>query len=418
MKVGVIGAGISGMSIARLIDSDFEVEILEKESVVGGIARTKDVNGIAYHIVGGHCFNSIYPEVLNFIFDKVLSKDNWNLIERQARALFRDQWISYPVEFAISEIDKIDSFLGMKIVQEMLNASYEKGSNLEEWFINHFGPTLSREYFLPYNEKIWGINPKEMDNSWIIDEKQMKLPVPTKMSFYKSLLNNSKNVFDNMPHAFYYYPKTNNQNTFIDALSVGLKIIYNYQVKHIEYFNKKWYINGEKQYDILINTSPLDLIPNILQNIPSDIINSFKKLKFNKISNMLWETDGSFDSTWAYVPNKDIGFHRLLNIGTYFRPIKNYCITESVGEKTYEHFVNEGKKINFLKRPVDFHVSDRAYICFDLNYVLSKTTTLKYLESIGLISHGRFAEWEYYNMDVCIKRSIDLAKKIKSEYLL
>lgn len=79
MKVGVIGAGISGMSIARLIDSDFEVEILEKESVVGGIARTKDVNGIAYHIVGGHCFNSIYPEVLNFIFDKVLSKDNWNL---------------------------------------------------------------------------------------------------------------------------------------------------------------------------------------------------------------------------------------------------------------------------------------------------------------------------------------------------
>ncbi|EKZ8862261.1 NAD(P)-binding protein, partial [Campylobacter coli] len=264
MKIGIIGAGISGMSVARLLKDCFEVEILEKETFVGGIARTKDVNGVAYHVVGGHCFNSIYPDVLDFVFNEVLQKDYWNLIERKAKALFRNQWISYPVEFAIPEIDKIDSFLGMKIVQEMLNASYEKGSNLEEWFINHFGPTLSREYFLPYNEKIWGINPKEMDNSWIIDEKQMKLPVPTKINFYKSLISNSENIFDNMPHAFYYYPKTNNQNTFIEALSVGLNIIYSYEVECIEYCNQKWYINGEKQYDILINTSPLDLIPNIL----------------------------------------------------------------------------------------------------------------------------------------------------------
>ncbi|EID4970452.1 NAD(P)-binding protein, partial [Campylobacter coli] len=143
MKIGIIGAGISGMSVARLLKDCFEVEILEKETFVGGIARTKDVNGVAYHVVGGHCFNSIYPDVLDFVFNEVLQKDYWNLIERKAKALFRNQWISYPVEFAIPEIDKIDSFLGMKIVQEMLNASYEKGSNLEEWFINHFGPTLS-----------------------------------------------------------------------------------------------------------------------------------------------------------------------------------------------------------------------------------------------------------------------------------
>ena len=49
MKIAVIGAGISGMSVARLLKDDFEVEVLEKESVVGGIARTKEVNGIAYH---------------------------------------------------------------------------------------------------------------------------------------------------------------------------------------------------------------------------------------------------------------------------------------------------------------------------------------------------------------------------------
>ncbi|EAI6045415.1 nucleotidyl-sugar pyranose mutase, partial [Campylobacter jejuni] len=58
MKIGIIGAGISGMSLARMLKVDFEVEILEKDSVVGGIARTKDVDGKPYHVNGGHCFNS------------------------------------------------------------------------------------------------------------------------------------------------------------------------------------------------------------------------------------------------------------------------------------------------------------------------------------------------------------------------
>lgn len=74
MKIGIIGAGISGMSVARLLKDCFEVEILEKETFVGGIARTKDVNGVAYHVVGGHCFNSIYPDVLDFVFNEVFKR--------------------------------------------------------------------------------------------------------------------------------------------------------------------------------------------------------------------------------------------------------------------------------------------------------------------------------------------------------
>ena len=52
MKIGIIGAGISGLSLGQLLKDDFNVEILEKEPFVGGIARPKDVNGISYHTVG------------------------------------------------------------------------------------------------------------------------------------------------------------------------------------------------------------------------------------------------------------------------------------------------------------------------------------------------------------------------------
>ncbi|EAI5067801.1 protoporphyrinogen/coproporphyrinogen oxidase [Campylobacter lari] len=413
MKIGIIGAGISGMSVARLLKDKFEVEVLEKYNVVGGIARTRDVNGDAYHVNGGHCFNSKFGDVLDFVFNVVLSKDKWNYLPRKAEILFKENWITYPIEFSIKEINNFDPNLAFRITNEMFNASYEKGKNLEEWFINHFGPTLAKEYFIPYNTKIWGIAPKNMDNVWIEDERQMKLPVPTKESFYKSLIDKTT---DKMSHASFYYPKSNNQNTFIEAIGEGVDIIINYEVKDVKKESNQWIINGEKKYDLLINTSPLDLIPKILKDIPNNILGYFEKLKFNRVSNVLWKMNSEFIPTWAYIPNKDFKIHRIINTGRFMYPYKNCCITEIIGEHPIEIFEEEGKKIEFLDSIVSHNITEHAYPLFDLNYVKSKKNALEYLNFIGLISHGRFGEWEYYNMDVCIKRSIDLAKKIINEY--
>ncbi|ECL9117239.1 NAD(P)-binding protein [Campylobacter jejuni] len=415
MKIGIIGAGVSGMSVARLLKDDFEIEVLEKLPVVGGIARTKDVNGLAYHVNGGHCFDSKYQDVKDFVFNRVLSKDNWNYISRKAQVLFKNNWINYPIEFSVKEIDKIDTNLAFNITKEMFSASYEKGRNLEEWFINHFGSTLAKEYFIPYNTKIWGIEPKNMDNVWIEDEKQMKLPVPTKENFYYSILNKKENC-DNMTHRHFYYPKTNNQNTFIEAIGDGVNILTNYEAREIKKENNQWLVNGEKKYDILINTSPLDFIPKILKDIPVEVLNYFKKLKYNKVTNIFWETDGSLDITWGYIPDPSIGFHRISNTGSIVQPKGKFCTTEAIGEISYNKLVQEGQKIPFLKKPLDYNVTEHAYVFFDLNYSKSKQKAIEYLNSIDLISHGRFGEWEYYNMDVCIKRSIDLAKVIKEKY--
>ncbi|EMF7763888.1 NAD(P)-binding protein [Campylobacter coli] len=412
-KIGIIGAGISGMSIARLLKDGFEVEVLEKFNNVGGIARTKDVGGKPYHINGGHCFNSKFDDVLDFVFNTVLDKDKWNYLPRKAEILFKNNWVTYPIEFSIKEIDSFDTSLAFQITKEMFNASYEKGKNLEEWFINHFGLTLAKEYFIPYNTKIWGIAPKNMDNVWIEDEKQMKLPVPTKESFYKSLVGK---ITDKMSHAAFYYPKTNNQNTFIEAIGEGVDILTNYDVKDITKENNQWIVNGEKKYDILINTSPLDLIPQILKNIPIKALSCFNKLKYNKVTNIFWETDGSLDITWGYIPDPSIGFHRISNTGSIVQPKGNFCTTEAIGEIPYDRLVEEGQKIPFLKKPLDYNVTEHAYVFFDLNYTKAKTGAISYLDSLGIYSHGRFGEWEYYNMDVCIKRSIDLAKNIKEKY--
>ena len=127
---------------------------------------------------------------------------------------------------------------------------------------------------------------------------------------------------------------------------------------------------------------------------------------------MLWETKPT-NRTWTYLPGKDTIFHRYIHIGSFFKPKKNYTITECVGEKSYDEMLESGIKDQFLIKPLDYHVSDHAYVVFDDNYKTSKENITKYLDNIGIHSIGRFGEWEYYNMDICIKSAMKLAKNIE-----
>lgn len=52
-KIVVIGAGVSGLSIARLlVDGGNKVTVIEKENKPGGLIKCDNINGCLYHKVG------------------------------------------------------------------------------------------------------------------------------------------------------------------------------------------------------------------------------------------------------------------------------------------------------------------------------------------------------------------------------
>lgn len=407
MNIGILGGGISGLSIAQLLRNYFNVEVLEKQRLPGGIARTKQVQGMTYHLVGGHCFNSKFPEVLDFVFGKILPLTEWRKIQRKSKIQFHSKEISYPIEFAVKEIYQFDKDLALKIMADFLNAQNNQPSdNLQDWFINKFGETLAQEYFIPYNSKIWNKDPAMMSSLWVED----KLPIPNKYDFLENIFEQKQ---DKMPHSEFYYPKSNDQNTFIDKLAQGTKIVYDYQVHSISQ-NKaknKWIINHEKEYDLIISTLPLKEIPLLLTDAPVVIKSAGEKLKYNKISNVFWKTQPT-DKTWTYLPEKKSFFHRYIHIGSYFNPIGNCSISEAVGDYSFEEMKKSGELDPFLIDALDYHVSDYAYVVFDENYQESTTLIKDYIRERGLYTLGRFGEWQYYNMDVCIKKAIELSQNL------
>lgn len=405
-RIGVLGAGITGLSIAKLLHKKYIVEVLEVKDVPGGIARTKTVNGVTYHTVGGHCFNSKHQDVLDFVFNDILPIDQWRKIKRESSIKFKHHDVDYPIEFSIKKIFEFDKELAIKITSDFLNTIDDKiYSNLEDWFRKKFGNTLAEEYFIPYNKKIWNNDPKKMSSEWVED----KLPIPNKVLFFEGLINAAQ---DTMSHAEFYYPKSNNQNTFIEALASDLNIKYNTHIFSIHRkMNNKWIVNNEFEYDILISTIPLNELPGLINSAPKYIIEAASKLRYNSVSNVFWESELT-DKTWTYYPENNTIFHRYIHIGSYFMPKKGYTITESIGQKSTQEMIDCGLKDSFLKKPLDHNHSKHAYVVFDDNYKASLDSIKSYLKDVGIYSIGRFGEWQYYNMDVCIKQSINLAHQL------
>ncbi|RMG76386.1 MAG: nucleotidyl-sugar pyranose mutase [Bacteroidetes bacterium] len=404
MKIGVIGAGVSGMTIGNLLEENsIEYEVLEKKDVCGGIARVKSVEGVPYHMVGGHCFNSKNENLVAYVFEKIMPKNEWVLKNRKAKIHLGSEFIDYPIELNVAQIKKYNKSLYKSIVDDFLCAKRRNLENLGDWFVDNFGRTLSEIYFLPYNKKIWGVDPKKMSSRWVFD----KLPMPNVEKFVSSL---KRKEDDDMPHKFFYYPKSGNQNTFLENLSRGLNIKYNYNVVSIEKKGGKFIINGEKTFDKLVVTMPLDELCRVYQNTENSVLSLSRGLRYNKITTVLWRA-GSVDFTWLYMPSTSVRFHRAINVGGFVSPERNYIITEVLGGHELEDILKWNKP-EFLFEAIDHNISNHAYVVYYKDSMKFAGEIKKYFKKQGISLLGRFAEWEYYNMDVCMMRAFSVFKEV------
>lgn len=125
---------------------------MRKINTVGGLARSRMVEGILYDPHGGHIFNSKHPEVMEWAFS-IYEKEKWKFRERNAKIWFNGEYISYPFELSLCELDTKDAV--NCVYDFILSQNGERPNNYRDWLIWNFGQAISDYYMLPYNEKIW-----------------------------------------------------------------------------------------------------------------------------------------------------------------------------------------------------------------------------------------------------------------------
>ena len=169
VKYVIIGAGITGCTVARLLKmrGEEDVVLLEAEKEPGGLCRTKQIGRHTLDLGGGHFLCSRYPDVYDFVFAHI-PRSEFNHFVRVSKIALDGEVIDYPVEF---NLWRLSEERGRAYFESCLAAGELEGrpapTSFEEWIRWKLGDRIAESYMLPYNRKIWGVEPHEMDIDWL-----------------------------------------------------------------------------------------------------------------------------------------------------------------------------------------------------------------------------------------------------------
>lgn len=423
-KVAIIGAGISGLTCAQLLKERNDVKLFEKESRPGGLIRCKRIDGSLFHTCGGHVFNSKRQDVLNWFWSKFTQEEEFTKADRNS-CVFMDingdsleyENIPYPIEnhmylFDIEtqkefyqDLEEIDKVKG-------INAKFTDYDSFGDFLRWRFGKTLYKLYFQPYNEKVWRRDLTTVPMSWM----EGKLPMPTTQEMRD---NNANKVEEKaFVHSSFWYEKKDGSQYIANRLAEGLSIEYKTEIDRIKYLEGKWLV-GDENFDKVVFCGNIKDMVNMVEGID---LSAYKEavaaLEYHGTTAVFCEIDKN-PYSWIYQPSRRHESHRIICTGNFSSSnndssLPNGRITATI-EFTDE--INKADILENLKRiPLNPKYIEHKYNQY--TYPIQDTNTRSLIRNIkatlapnGLFFTGRFADWEYYNMDVAIGAAMDLINK-------
>ena len=413
----VAGAGVSGLSVARFLNDFANVTIIEKAEKPGGLIKCDHVNGALFHKVGGHVFNAKNKKVFDWFWSNFDQEKEFIKAKRNARILFQNKIIGYPFENYLHQLEKP---LVERIIKELLLIhNREKKSpfeydNFEEFLKGNFGETLFDIYFQPYNSKIWNTDLKKVAMEWL----EGKLPMPNIEQIITS--NIIKEEESSMVHSSFFYPVKGGSQFIADRLAKGLKINFGTEVNSIRKVSDKFIINDSIKTDYIVYTGDIRKLSSIYITSNGEIkeaLNSVETLQSNGTSNFLCECDPN-DYSWLYIPESTTKAHRVIYTGNFSKnnnpdTDRRTCVVEFSGKVDPEIMKEEIKILPGNLKPLSFNYEPNSYVIQQKGTREKVDLVKTLLEKDGLFLTGRFAEWEYYNMDKAIEASMVLSEKIQ-----
>ena len=410
-NLAIIGGGISGLSIAHCLKEKYQVKVFEKESTPGGLIKCTHVNGNLYHMVGGHVFNSRHQEILDWFWTFFDKEKEFTKASRNAVISMADgRLVGYPIENHAYMLDQMMMKNFIYDLTELIRSNPPCPTNFEEFLQNKFGKTLYDNYFKPYNEKIWHKKLKDVPLSWL----EGKLPMPTIEEIIYNNFNHVKEM--NMVHSSFYYPKLNGSQFIADRLSEGLDIVYNSDIKRIERKGKKWIINEFECDKVIFCGNVKDLPSTLDYSIDiSAFIKPIHDLEYHGTTSVLCEITPN-PYSWIYMPSSKHLSHRIICTGNF--SLTNNARGKVSGTIEFTDYISkENIEANLQLMP--FSPKYLAHQYTQYTYPIQDTNTRimidelkKRIQKENIYLLGRFAEWEYYNMDAAMGAAIKLSKSL------
>ena len=160
--VAVLGGGPAGLMAAlRLARRGQEVVVLERGPAVGGMAGSFEVAGVRVDH-GSHRLHPVVAPALMAELEHLLGADLQTRV-RRGRIALAGRWLGFPLrvgDMARTMPKPLVARIAVDTVLSPLRRA--RSASAHDVIAARLGPTVARQFYLPYLTKLWGVAPTEL----------------------------------------------------------------------------------------------------------------------------------------------------------------------------------------------------------------------------------------------------------------
>jgi protoporphyrinogen oxidase len=414
--VVILGGGLTGISTAVHLQAGVPWLLFEREDRLGGHARTDERDGYRFDKTGHwlHLRDSGVKQMVDELLPGQMVA-----IARRARIFSHGVLTRYPYQANLHglppEVIK-ECLLG--VIEAKLAAASASGdpANFEDYCLRHFGAGISKHFMIPYNEKIWGVPPREITSAWC--SRFVPLPNleqvvagavgagPPEMGYNQSFL----------------YPKSGGIETFTRALQTRLnggRVFTRSSPDAVDWRRREVVVGGECiRYRALVATIPLPELLRRMPELPPDVERHAGNLRCTTLRYLNIGARGQppADWHWIYVPEKRYPFYRVNVFSTAMAsmapagcssicvemadrgPITDAAVRDTTAALVAAGALGDANDVVFA----DPQLIEYAYVVFDQNYYEATRAIFSFLEANAIYPRGRYGAWTYNAMEDCL----------------
>ncbi len=414
----VLGGGVAGLAAARALgERGAEFLVLEREREPGGWCRSIRSGGYLFDM-SGHFLHLSDPAMRAMALG--LQGVSWDAVERDARVFLRGRLTPYPFQANLHGHSAalvrrcLADFAAERIREATGSASAPR--NFAEWLVRRFGRTMCREFFFPYNRKMWRTPLGDMGYSWT----SWSVPVPAFEDILAGARGETRNGMGYNPS--FLYPRSGGMGALVAALAAPLRdrLCTRTEIVRIDTERRvAWSAGGERfPYDAMVATAPLPALAAACRPAPRAVRSAGGKLRWVKVLSLnfgIRDPETTFGH-WAYVPERAYPFFRigfLSNVSPGSAPggcasvftEKSFPAGAAIDVRSeirssLDHLVRMGVlRKGRAPEVVEPIVLDPAYVVFDHAREGAAKLLLEHLREKGIFAAGRYGAWDYNGME-------------------
>lgn len=407
--VVVLGAGLTGMSASlSLQTSAVDHVIVEREPQVGGTATTIEDSGYRFDRTG-HLLHLRDPgrfeRILSFLDEPPLQVTRHSLIYSEG------VYTRYPYQ---SNTHGLPPEVAFHCLVDFLRARSSPPScpptNFEEYSRIHFGDSISERFMLPYNRRLWGVEPREISTSWC----SRFVPVPTLEDVIAGAVGHHTRELGY--NATGLYPRQG-IGDLSSAIGRQLRHLRLHCIpKRIDWRTRTVeFSDWSATYQALISTLPLPVLLSLLSDLPASVARAGRELRCTPLYylDVALRRPPQVEMHWTYVPEERFPFYRVGNYAAFspkMAPDGAACLYIELAAReepelprlwpAIESCLLEMRLIQAASDVVFCRVRHLpyAYVIYDQAREPALTIINDFLHSECIIAAGRYGAWNYSSM--------------------